>query len=63
MCGRGEIGIRTRLKILRPYGLAGSSPAVRTTHLYYEQTLILLKNKFFCFSRYQWLIIWKESLI
>ena len=30
LCGCGEIGKRTRLKILRPYGLAGSSPATRT---------------------------------
>ncbi len=29
-CGRGEIGRRTGLKIPRPYGCAGSSPAVRT---------------------------------
>jgi oligopeptide transport system substrate-binding protein len=32
-CGRGEIGRRSRLKICRPYGLAGSSPAVRTSLL------------------------------
>lgn len=30
MCGRGEIGRRSRLKICLPYGNAGSSPAVRT---------------------------------
>ena len=29
-CGRGEIGKRKGLKIPRPYGLAGSSPAART---------------------------------
>ena len=30
VCGRGEIGKHSRLKICRPSGLAGSSPAVRT---------------------------------
>ena len=29
----GEIGKHNRLKICRPYGLAGSSPARRTTLL------------------------------
>ena len=29
-CGRGEIGKHKGLKIPRPHGLAGSSPAART---------------------------------
>ena len=32
-CGRGEIGKHKRLKISRPHGLAGSSPAARTNML------------------------------
>lgn len=32
-CGRGETGRRKRLKIFRPSGYAGSTPAVRTTLL------------------------------
>lgn len=32
---RGEIGKHSRLKICRPHGLAGSSPAERTTHFYF----------------------------
>ena len=31
MCGRGEIGIRNRLKICRSQDHAGSSPAARTS--------------------------------
>ena len=31
---RGEIGKHSRLKICRLHGLAGSSPAERTTHCY-----------------------------
>jgi hypothetical protein len=34
LCARGEIGKHSRLKICRPRGLAGSSPAERTTYLY-----------------------------
>lgn len=33
LCARGEIGKHSRLKICRLHGLAGSSPAERTTHL------------------------------
>src|SRR3546814_17396473 len=35
LCGRGEIGRRSRLKICFPYGSAGSSPAVRTTYSHF----------------------------
>ncbi len=41
MCGRGEIGKRNGLKIRRPQGLAGSSPAVRTIVLSHGNTLRL----------------------
>ncbi len=40
-CGRGEIGRRTGLKIPRPYGCAGSSPAVRTITAGLAATLAL----------------------
>jgi hypothetical protein len=35
-CGRGETGRRKGLKIPRPQGCAGSTPAVRTTTNDYE---------------------------
>lgn len=38
---RGEIGKHSRLKICRPRGLAGSSPAERTTHFHFCN---MLKN-------------------
>ena len=45
MCVCGEIGKHNRLKICRLHGLAGSSPARRTTLLYlmfYDVTLFLI---------------------
>ena len=39
---RGEIGKHSRLKICRPHGLAGSSPAERTTFCYSFKLLKLV---------------------